>query len=282
MDPLVPAGWLAANIDDPRLRVFDATVQVRRRFRVPTVRTGRREWRQAHIPGSAFANLFALSAPHAPRRSMTMPSAAWFAERMGELGVSDDSRVVVYDRRESMWAARLWWMLRAFGFDDAVVLDGGWTAWRTAGYSVCDIPCGYPPATFHATPRPGLVADKQEVLAAIDDPGVCLVNALGHRQHRGEVNEYGRRGHIPGSRNVSAWEILDRQSQRYRAVPELRRKLGPVLDADRVITYCGGGVAASSLALALVRLGHRDVAVYDGGLMEWCADRSLPLETGET
>ena len=122
--------------------------------------------------------------------------------------------------------------------------------------------------------------DKEDVLAAIDDPRVVLVNALGRRQHRGEVNEYGRRGHIPGSLNVTAWEILDRSTGRYRPLPELRAKVGAIMDAERVITYCGGGVAASSLAHVLVRLGHPDVAVYDGGLLEWCATAACPLQTG--
>jgi thiosulfate/3-mercaptopyruvate sulfurtransferase len=282
MDPLVPVDWLADHLDDPRLRVFDATVQVTRRFFVPTVRTGRREWRREHVPGSAFADLFTLSDPTRPKRSMTMPSAEWFAARVGELGVSDDSQVVVYDRRENMWAARLWWQLRSFGFDDAAVLDGGWSAWRRGGYPVCTTPCGYPATTFHASERPGLTVAKEEVLAAIDDPRVCLVNALGRRQHRGEVNEYGRRGHVPGSRNVTAWEILDRETQRYRPLPELREKVGPALEAERIITYCGAGAAASSLANVLVRLGHPNVAVYDGGLMEWCADPDLPLETSRS
>ena len=119
------------------------------------------------------------------------------------------------------------------------------------------------------------------MLAAIDDPDVVLVNALGRRQRRGEINEYGRRGHIPGSRNVTAWEILDRDSGCYRADPQLREKLGDLLEAERVITYCGGGAAAASLSNALVRLGQPNVAVYDGGLMEWCSDRSLPLERGD-
>ena len=117
-------------------------------------------------------------------------------------------------------------------------------------------------------------------MAAIDDPHVPLVDALGRRVHRGEVNEYGRRGHVPGAVNVTAWEVLDRETGCYRPLPELRAKVGPVLDADRVITYCGAGAAASSLAHVLVRLGHPDVAVHDGGLLEWCADRSLPLQTG--
>lgn len=211
---------------------------------------------------------------------MTMPDPDWLATRLGALGISDGCQVVVYDRRENMWAARLWWMLRSIGFDAAAVLDGGWSAWSRAGLPVCSTPCSYQPATLTANPRPDVFVGKVDVLDAIDDPRVCLVNALGRRQHRGEVNEYGRRGHIPGSRNVTAWEVLDRETQCYRPLPELREKVGPALEAERVITYCGAGAAASSVAHVLVRLGHRHVAVYDGGLMEWCADRRLPLQTG--
>jgi thiosulfate/3-mercaptopyruvate sulfurtransferase len=114
----------------------------------------------------------------------------------------------------------------------------------------------------------------------MDDPDVLLVNALGRRLHRGEVNEYGRRGHIPGSLNVTAWEVLDRETGCYGPPDELRAKVGPLMDARRVIVYCGAGAAASSLAHVLVRLGHPDVAVYDGGLAEWCGDQDLPLERG--
>jgi thiosulfate/3-mercaptopyruvate sulfurtransferase len=281
MDSLVSVQWLVDHLGDPDVRVFDATVQVRRRLFVPTVRDGQREWRGGHIPGSGFASLLAVSDPDRPKRSMSRPSAEWFAAKIGALGVSNDNYVILYDRRESMWAARLWWMFRTFRFDNVAVLDGGWSAWQTAGSPTCAVPCSYPPATFSATLRPELVASKQDVLAAIGDPDICLINALGRRQHRGEINEYGRRGHIPGSRNVTAWEILDRQTQRYRPLPELRRKVGSALDAKRIITYCGAGAAASSLAHVLVRLGHPDVAVYDGGLLEWCADRRLPLQTGQ-
>jgi thiosulfate/3-mercaptopyruvate sulfurtransferase len=280
MEPLVSAGWLADQLGDPRLRVLDATVLVQRRLFLTTVRADRREWRREHIPGTAFADLLALSDPSKPRKSMTMPSAAWFSAGIGALGVANDSPVVIYDRRQNMWAARLWWMLRAFGFHEAAVLDGGWTAWRGASLPLCSAPCRYPAATFVATPHEGLVVDKQQVLEAIGDPDVCLVNALGRRQHRGEVNEYGRRGHIPGSCNVTAWEVLDRATQCYRPLPQLRDKLAQAMSAPRVITYCGAGVAASSIAHVLVRLGHPHVAVYDGGLLEWCADPNLPLDVG--
>jgi thiosulfate/3-mercaptopyruvate sulfurtransferase len=281
MDPLVSVDWLAEHMGDGDVRVFDATIRVDKVLFVPLVRSGRRDWRLGHIPDSAFADLFALSDTKAPRRTFTLPSAEQFATAVGALGIGSEYRVVLYDRRENMWAARLWWMLRVFGHDKAGVLDGGWAAWQAAGRPTCDQRCAYTPATFVPRLRPQLVVRKREVLAAIDDPRVCLVNALGRRQHRGEVNEYGRRGHIPGSRNVTAWEILDRETGCYRSMPQLRQKLGGILDVERVITYCGAGAAAASLANVLVRLGHPNVAIYDGGLMEWCADRSLPLEVGE-
>ncbi len=280
MEPLVSADWLAGRLRDPDLRVFDATVQVRRLLLLPMVRSGRRDWRRQHIPGSAFADLFALGDPHASRRSFTLPSAEYFAAAAGKLGMGSDLRVILYDRRENMWAARLWWMLRYFGHDEAAVLDGGWAAWEAAGQPACHLACAYRSATFSAHPRPQLAVSKRDVLDLIGNPRVCLVNALGRRQHRGEVNEYGRRGHIPGSRNVTAWEILDRETGRYRPLADLRQRLGDILDAERVVTYCGAGAAAASLAHVLVRLGHPSVAIYEGGLYEWCRDRSLPLEMG--
>jgi len=277
LPPLVEAEWLASQLGDPDLRILDATIQI-----IPGAgaRTGRAEWERMHIPGSVFVDMIALSDPAAPPFTLTMPPAAWFSEQMGRLGVGDGTRVVIYDARESMWAARLWWMLRTFGFDNAAVLNGGWRMWQRDKLPICEQPCSYPPATLTVHPRDNAVVNKAEVLAAIDDPDVRLVNALGRRQHRGEVNEYGRPGHIPGSYNVTAWEILDRETQRFKSLPELREQFRAVLDAKRIITYCGSGVACSSDAFVLHLLGHPEVAIYDGGLLEWCADPALPLAMG--
>ncbi len=280
LEPLVEPGWLEEHLDDPDLRVVDATVQVKL-WPFPRIRSGRRGFERGHIPGAAFADLLELADPGAPSYTFTMPSAERFADYVGRLGIGDGTRVVLYDRRENMWAARLWWMLRTFGFDDAAVLNGGWTNWRLEDRPTSSKPCVYPPATFTARPRPELIVGKEEVLRAIDDSATCIVSALGRRQHRGKRNEYGRRGHIPGAGNVTAWQILERKTTRYRPIEELRELFRPMLEARRVITYCGGGVAASSDAFVLHLLGHRNVAVYDGGLIEWCADRDLPLELGD-
>jgi len=279
--PLVESDWLASRLGDPDLRVLDATIHVRT-LPFPFIRSGKREWKRSHIPGAAFADLRKLSEPTKRSYTFTLPSASHFAEEMARLGVGADSRVVVYDSRHNMWAARLWWMLRYFGFDNASVLNGGWAAWQKGGHPECSKSCAYPPAKpFSPQPRPELVVGKQEMIAATECSRTCIVSALGRRQHRGERNEYRRRGHIPGARNVTAWEILDRDTLQYRSKAELLDRFGTILDAERIITYCGSGIAASSDALALHHLGHSNVAIYDGGLVEWNADRTLPLELGE-
>ncbi|QSX30757.1 sulfurtransferase [Shewanella cyperi] len=278
--PLVEPEWLEQHLNDPDLRVVDATVQVKL-WPFPRVKSGRREFQRSHIPGAAFADLLEISDPQRPSYTFTMPTADWFADQMGRLGIGDGTRVVLYDGRENMWAARLWWMLRTFGFDNASVLNGGWTAWQLEERPVSSTPCAYPAATFTPHLRPELIADKEQVQAAIKDSKTCIVNALGRRQHRGERKEYGARGHIPGAKNVTAWEILDRETMRYRPTEDLRKLFRPMLETERVITYCGGGIASSSDAFILHLLGHQNVAVYDGGLIEWSADRTLPLELGE-
>ncbi len=280
LELLVEPAWLEEHLNDPNLRVVDATVQVKL-WPFPRIVSGVRNFRRRHIPGAVFADLLKISDPKARRHTFTFPKADRFAQFMSRLGIGEGVRVIIYDERENMWAARLWWMLRTFGFDNASILNGGWAAWRLEDRPISSQSSTHPPSEFIPRLRPELIVNKEEVLDAIGEKETCIVSALGRRQHRGERNEYGRRGHIPGAKNVTAWEILDRKTKRYRPEKELRELFRPMLNKERVITYCGGGIAASSDAFVLHLLGHQNVAVYDGGLLEWCKDRNLPLELGE-
>jgi thiosulfate/3-mercaptopyruvate sulfurtransferase len=281
---LVETEWLAEHLDDPRVRVLECTVYLH-----PVdgpggyrVESGRARWAQGHIPGAGFVDLQEeLSDPRSSLR-FTMPPASQFARAMSRHGVGDGVRVVLYDRFVNMWAARVWWMLRAFGFDDAAVLDGGWKKWTREGRPVATDDGTRPPRPFDARPRPALIADKAGVLAALGDDRVCVLNALTEEQHRGGGVSYGRPGRIAGSANVPARDLVDPETHAYLPVDVLRAKFAAAgaLDARRVITYCGGGIAASSDAFALTLLGRDDVAVYDASLSEWGADPSLPMETG--
>jgi thiosulfate/3-mercaptopyruvate sulfurtransferase len=282
LSPLVETDWLAAHFADPTLRVFDCSVTL-----VPVeggVRpeSGRAAWAAGHIPGSGFADLIADLSDRGSPLPFMMPPAAQFAEAMGRYGVGPGTRVVLYDGGGHMWATRVWWMLRAMGFDDAAVLNGGLTKWKTEGRPLSTAAAAYPAATFAPRPRPDLFVDKQHVRDSLGTDGVCMLNALSADEHSGRSSRTARPGRIPGSGNVPAMALIDPATGAYLPLETLREKFraAGALDGCRVVTYCGGGIAATSAAFTLVRLGAPHVAVYDGSMVEWSADRSLPMETG--
>ncbi|AOE48790.1 sulfurtransferase [Kangiella sediminilitoris] len=275
--PLVETEWLEKHLNDPDLRIIDATVQVSL-WPFPRIKSGWRGFKRCHIPGAIFIDHRKLADPAKPSYTFTLPPKEHFAKMIGSAGIGNHHRVVIYDSRENMWAARLWWMFRKFGFDQVAVLNGGLKAWLQEKRATSKKVSKYSETTFTPQERRGLIVNKEVVLLALEDNNTCIVSALGRRQHRGEKNEYKRRGHIPGAKNVTAWEILDRETGRYRSREELRVKFEEVLKLPKIITYCGGGIAASSDAFVLNLLGHKNVAVYDGGLIEWGSDPKLPLE----
>jgi thiosulfate/3-mercaptopyruvate sulfurtransferase len=195
---------------------------------------------------------------------------------MGALGVGDDTRVVLYDAGGSAWAARVWWMLRWVGFDRAALLDGGLTSWTAADRPLSTEPTNRPARNLSINLRPELIVDRDEVLAAIDDDTVSIIDSLPAAHYRGEMQMYDRPGHIPSASNIPVFSMLD-DTGRYRPTGELEA----IFEGDRdgrAITYCGGGIAASSNAFVMTRLGFKDVAVYTASLQEWAADPANPLE----
>ena len=279
---LVSTDWLAEHLGDPDVRVFESTVFLRPRdgggYRVES---GRAEYDSGHIPGAGFLDLQADFSDNEQRLRFMMPSADAFADAAGRHGISETSTLVLYDRLGSMWAARLWWMFQSMGCKNAVVLDGGWRRWSEEGRASSTEPAAYDATTFQPAEDPARFADLAEVNAVVEDGGSCLINALGRDQHSGADGgrTYGRAGHIPGSTNVPAMELIDPDTGLYRPSDELASMFAAVAPdkRQRVVTYCGGGIAASNDAFVLSLLGYEDVAVYDASMSEYAADESLPL-----
>jgi thiosulfate/3-mercaptopyruvate sulfurtransferase len=276
MDTLVTAEWLSQHLDDPDLVVLDCSVRVEpEEGSGVRIVSGRADYEVGHIPSAGFADLMDdLSDGDSPLQ-FAVPTPEQFCSAMGALGVGDDTRVVLYDGGNSVWAARVWWMLRWVGFDRAALLDGGLGAWTAEGRPLSTEPANRPAKQLTPAPRPGLIADRDEVLAAIDNSAVSLIDAMPEASYRGEMAMYGRPGHIPGASNIPAFALLD-ESGRYRPHDEL----AAMFDGDRngrAITYCGGGIAASSNAFIMTRLGFTDVAVYTASLQEWAADPANPM-----
>ncbi|MFI6544710.1 sulfurtransferase [Streptomyces prunicolor] len=285
--PLVDDTWLAAHLDDPRLVVLDATALL------PSPRedgdyrsvSGRGAWAERHLPGSRHADLTGELSDHDAPYHFAVPSPEALAAALARLGVGEGSEVVSYDSGGGIWAARLWWMLRAIGVS-AAVLDGGLEAWEAAGQPLASGDDTDPvPAVRPVTPvvRPDLWAGIEDVAAISrgERPGT-LVCALPSGGYDGSApTRYSRRGHIPASRSLPGRGLLD-EAGRVLPPEELAAKVGAVLDTDDspVVLYCGGGISAAGAALALTLLGRTDVSVYDGSLEEWSKDPARPLELG--
>ena len=284
---LIETGTLEASLGAPELRIMDCTTWLEPAqpgddapYRVVP---GRADYEAAHIPGAVFLDIQGdVSDPDTRLRFMA-PTEERFAGAMGRLGIGDDSRVVLYSAGSIMWATRVWWMLRAFGFERAAVLDGGWEKWQAEGRPVSSAPAQYPPGRFTAKLRPGQFVDSAYVLSRLDDAGTATVNALAPAFHLGEgPSRYGRPGRIPGSLNVPAATLLDRENGTFVSLDEARRlHEGAGITPDRqIVAYCGGGISATVGLFLLHQLGYRDLTLYDGSMGEWAHDPDLPIETG--
>lgn len=281
---LVETEALERRLGDPELRIFDCTTHLIPDPKVTyQVVPGLADFEKGHIPGAQFVDLQGDLSQKGHRFRFMLPSSEDFAAAMSRFGVGEGTRVVLYSTANPWWATRVWWMLRVFGFDDAGVLNGGWQKWRREGRPVeTGSAKPRPPGRFVVREKRPLMVGKEEVLQAIGDDGACTINALLPEQHAGSGgNSYGRPGHIKGSVNLPAAHLLDPQTNEFLPPDELRRRFDAIGAFDkRVITYCGGGIAASADALALVMLGHPEVRLYDASLGEWAADPTLPMETG--
>ena len=281
---LIDTETLERQLGDPALRVLDCTTHLIPDPKITyQVVPGRADFEKGHIPGAQFVDLQADLSDNGHRFRFMKPSAEAFAAAMRRFGVGEGTRVVTYSTTTPQWATRVWWLLRVFGFDDAAVLDGGWQKWAREGRPVETGPAKpRPPGTFVVREQRPLMVGKDEVLHAIGDSGVCTLNALAPEVHAGTGgNNYGRLGRIKGSVNLPAAHLLNPATNEFLPPAELRRRFEAVGAFDKeVITYCGGGIAASADALALVMLGHPNVRLYDASMSEWAVDPSLPMETG--
>jgi thiosulfate/3-mercaptopyruvate sulfurtransferase len=285
-DAIVQTDWLASHLDDPELRIFDCTTHLR-----PAqpgtkasyqIVSGRADYAAEHIPGAGFLDLQAELSDNTFRLRFMLPRAEDFADAMSRHGVGEGSRVILYSASGMMWATRVWWILREFGFTNAAVLDGGWEKWKAEVRPVSSAPCQYPPAKLTARPRAGFFVSKERVRAALGDSETVLVNALPSELHTGKgPSPYGRPGRIPSSVNIPFGNLIDRKTRGLAPLADSAAKFeaAGVEKTKNVICYCGGGIAATLDLFVLHQLGYRNLSVYDASMSEWAMDDSLPIET---
>jgi len=270
MDNLVSTEWLASQLGTQDLVVFDTT-----KYLPNEPHDGREKFAEAHIPGAHFFDLDVVADPDATLPHM-IPTAARFEKLMGEMGVSNASRVVFYDQKGLQSSARGWWLMRLFGHARAAVLDGGLPKWVREGRAVA---AGTPeppaPGRYVADFVAARVAGIGDVKRVLHDKSALVLDARAAGRFDGTAPEPRAglpSGHMPGAANIPFNELFAADGTMLPPDALRARFTAAGAAAGRpLVTSCGTGVTACILTLGAVRAGLPEPAVYDGSWTEWAS-----------
>ena len=266
--------WLSEQLGRPDLRILDV------RWRPDD--TGATVFAAGHIPGAVHIDWRKdlIEAAEDGVSGLRLAGPEQVAEALGRVGIGDGTSLVIYDDTLGLYAARVWWSLRVYGYESARILDGGMRAWTAAGRPLSH--ASYPPAAATFTPRanPRLRLTTADVRALLGSPDVLMLDARAAAEYRGLEGNARRLGHIPGALNVPVGAMHTLGNQTLRDATDLKEMIlkANVPRGRRIIAYDGSGVAAARLAFVLALLGYDDVAVYDGGWSEWGDRLDLPVD----
>lgn len=287
---LVETDWLEQHLDDPDLRLFDCTVIVKqnpvtetKKQRPFVYQSGIHNFDKIHIPNAGFIDVPNDLSDNASIYPLMMPAHKQFIDMMNSYGITNEVRVVLYSTTESNWATRVWWMMRSYGFKNVSVLNGGWNKWKSERRAVTDETCTYKPSKIAAEHQDNYFCNKVDVLSAITDDHTRIINALPPGLYDGSSDVYfGRKGRISESVNVPFTSLHDMETGCYLPAEQLQRLYNAVdvNNAEKIIAYCGGGIAASNTAFTLSLLGYENISIYDGSMLEWGNYSSLPMDVG--
>jgi len=262
-DFMIEADELLKKIDDKNIRIFDATITDNFYLR-------------EHIPGAAYFDHERFSDLNSPYSCMIL-SEAELSAAIGNAGISNDTEVVVYACGMLPYAVRAWWVLRYAGHNNVRILNGGLSAWKKLGGKIEQEARQYEPSVFEGQFRSSVFASKEEILTSMEDSNVAIVDVLPLESYEAS--------HIPGSICLPCMDLMQgdfKQGFDYLLPNDaLALRLKEMSKHKRIITYCGGGIAAAVNAMAHLMTGHDNVAVYDGSMDEWLGEKLPTIGTGK-
>ncbi|WP_325167408.1 sulfurtransferase [Lederbergia citri] len=260
------------QLQDENVRIIDC------RFALADPAHGKSAYVQAHIPGAVFFNLEKdLSSPvleHGGRHPL--PAVDEFTEKLRKAGITQEKTVIAYDDGEGAFAGRFWWLLSYLGHEDVYILNGGYKAWKEAGYELTDEIPTYSYANFVPSIKEEMLASYEQVK---NRKGI-LIDSRARERYLGLVEPLDKRaGHIPGAINLvwtdgfdnGFWKDVETQKERFSYLDE----------TEEIIVYCGSGVTATPNILALKACGFKNVKLYAGSYSDWVSYDENPVETGE-
>jgi thiosulfate/3-mercaptopyruvate sulfurtransferase len=264
-EQLVETDWVAAHAADNAVRVVDMR---------------QNGYPDAHVPGAVYLSPVAIRDAKAPPTFLPTPAA--FEEMMAKLGISDATRVIVYDERGGIYAARLWWILNYYGHPNVALMNGGWIKWAAEQRPTSTAASSPAAAKFTARAQPAWVATASDVVGAINKAGVTIIDARTQAEIDGkDLRNIKRGGFVPSSVPVYWEDLLDPQTKTFKPADQLKKIYEDrgIVPSKEVIAYCQVGMRASVDLFALHLLGYDKLRNYYGAWEEWGNRDDLPLAT---
>ena len=285
-EAIVECDWLKNKLNEQNIRVFDCTTYLHYTDDNPTkpydVESGLKNYQLGHIPSSAFIDLQSDLSDKSSPYSFTLPSLKTLSNSFQRLGVGEQYHVILYSKNGMQWSSRIWWMLRAVGFDQVSILNGGFTEWMRLELPIEKEENVFDTSKFLFKPRLDIFVGKDAVLEAINKKSTLLLNSLTEDIYLGNNPRYGRRGRIPNSINIPFIQLLNKKNGKLKPIKEVIEIFikKNITSDSLILNYCGGGIAASLEAFVLFQLGFQNIQIYDNSMSEWAMDKELPIEIG--
>ncbi|TAE69961.1 MAG: sulfurtransferase [Oscillatoriales cyanobacterium] len=265
---IVSPEWLAANTENPQVVIVDC------RFALADRKLGQKQYQESHIPGSFYLDLnedlASVVGTHGGRHPL--PNIAELANKFSAIGInSSETLVVAYDDSRLAFASRLWWLMRYMGHSKVALLDGGFSAWKAAGYPVTDTWTEIRDGKFVVQLQPNMAVDIEAVKERKDLPETVLVDSRESERYEGLREPIDPiAGHIPGAVNYP-WQGVTEETGKVRSISEQKQRWTELEKAEEIIVYCGSGVTACVNLLSLEIAGIPDAKLYVGSWSDWCS-----------
>ena len=284
-NPIVEPEWLNDNLKNDNVIVFDATV-----FLLPKednsdyiIKSGKDEYLKSHIPGALFIDLQKELSIADESIRFKFPSKEIFFNFLEKYSINNKHKIIFYSNDIHYWATRAWFIFYFFGFDNIFVLNGGLQNWINKNYPTSTINVDKNIVNFDKKiklkEKTEHLIGYEELKKQVEENSSIIINALTSKQHYGIGGiHYGRKGHIKNSISIPAAKNIKKDGTFLGSddLKEIYKDL--IIQNKKIISYCGGGIAATSVLFSLYRLGYYNFALYDASMSEWAKKDDAPME----
>ena len=258
------------------------TIIIDVRFRLNDEDAGRKMYLESHLPGAVYLDLNKDLSGRAEKHggSHPLPDFDLFVKKLGNIGIDNDTTVIIYDEGNDMFAARLWWLLEAIGHSKVYILEGGLNGWVEAGNAITSEIPALQSKNYKAKFQEDKIVDMKTVREKVA-VGTKLIDSRTEDRYLGDFEPlYSKAGHIPGAKNYS-WRAVLSENGEWLKGKALEEHFSDLDKDEEIIVSCGYGVSACVNILALKGLGYKNIKLYPGSFSDWISHDENEIELGE-